>query len=114
MNILELNNLEQHLADHSDDKTLILLSSEGCHHCDEFETYLESIMEYVEGITMYRVNVTPETMPIFGPPVVPSIVGFEQSQRVLEGAGFPEEDTSVVLNLLTQWVNDEGFQYSAG
>ena len=113
MNNQTIQNLETYLGEQGTNKTLVLLSSEGCHHCQDFKVYLESIQSEFSELTLIEVLVTVEDKPLFGPPVLPSIVGFEDSQRVLEGAGFPE-DTSVVYNLLQSWVNDEGFQYSAG
>lgn len=113
MNNVLISDLSSHLTSRGENKTLVLLSSEGCSHCAEFKTYLESIESTFSGIEFVEVLVTVETKPLFGPPVLPSIVGFESSQRVLEGAGFPE-DTSIVDNLLQSWVNGAGFQYSAG
>jgi len=113
MNNIVISNLSTHLSSRGENKTLVLLSSEGCHHCAEFKTYLESIESTFSDIQFIEVLTTIETKPLFGPPVIPSIIGFENSQRVLEGAGFPE-DTSVVNNLLQAWIDGEGFQYSAG
>ena len=113
MNSQTIGNLETYLGQQGTSKTLVLLSAEGCHHCQDFKTYLESVESDFSAVTFVEVMVTVETKPLFGPPVLPSIVGFEDSQRVLEGAGFPE-DTSVVYNLLQSWVDGAGFQYSAG
>lgn len=110
---IEINNLQSYLAENEDNKTLVLLSSEGCHHCGEFKTFLEGQEESFPDLTFVEVLVDIDTKPLFGPPVIPSIVGFEMSQRVLEGAGMPD-NLQAATDLLQAWVNGEGFQYSAG
>jgi hypothetical protein len=108
-----IENLETYLTERGSNKTLILLSAEDCHACDEFKAHLESVESTFSTIQFVEVEVTIETKPLFGPPVLPSMVGFENSQRVLEGAGMPE-DLTVANNLLQSWVDGAGFQYSAG
>lgn len=108
-----IENLETYLTERGSNKTLILLSAEDCHACAQFKTHLESVESTFSDIVFAEVLVTLETKPLFGPPVLPSIVGFEDSQRVLEGAGMPE-DLTVADNLLQSWVDGAGFQYSAG
>lgn len=108
-----IENLETYLTERGSNKTLILLSAEDCHACAEFKAHLESVESTFSTIQFVEVTVTIETKPLFGPPVLPSIVGFENSQRVLEGAGMPE-DLTVANNLLQSWVDGAGFQYSAG
>ena len=108
-----IENLETYLTERGSNKTLILLSAEDCHACDEFKAHLESVKDTFSTIQFVEVKVTVETKPLFGPPVLPSIVGFENSQRVLEGAGKPE-DLTIADNLLQSWVDGAGFQYSAG
>ena len=108
-----IENLETYIGERGAAKTLILLSADGCQACAEFKVHLESVESTFSTIQFVEVEVTVETTPLFGPPVLPSIVGFENSQRVLEGAGMPE-DLTVANNLIQSWVNGEGFQYSAG
>jgi hypothetical protein len=108
-----IENLEAYLTERGSNKTLILLSAEDCQACAQFKIHLESVESTFSEIVFAEVLVTLETKPLFGPPVLPSIIGFEDSQRVLEGAGMPE-DLTVANNLIQSWVNGEGFQYSAG
>ena len=105
--------LETYLDERGVAKTLVLLTSDGCHVCDEMKAHLESIESKFSTIQFVEVVITIETKPLFGPPVIPSIVGFESSQRVLEGAGLPE-GVAEADNLLQSWVDGGWVPNSAG
>jgi len=108
-----IENLESYLKLRYNKKTAVLLGSEECHHCQELSDYLESIESNFKSIEIIRVNVTQDTHPLFAPPVIPSVIGFQHSVRIVEGAGMPE-NLLVVDNLLQKWEDDLEIQYSAG
>ncbi len=108
-----IENLQAYLKVRGENKTAVLLSNEGCHHCEELRDHLESIESNFKDIEFTEVAITAETHPLFAPPVIPSVIGFEDSIRVLEGSGMPE-NLLVVDNLFKKWESGDGIQYSAG
>ncbi len=115
-----IENLQAYLKVRGENKTAVLLSSEGCHHCEILRNHLESIESNFEDIEFTEVvhstnQQSAEIHPLFlfAPPVLPSIIGFEDSIRILEGAGMPD-NLLVVDNLLKRWESGDGVQYSAG
>ena len=60
-----IENLETYLTERGSNKTLILLSAEDCHACDEFKAHLESVESTFSTIQFVEVEVTIETKPLF-------------------------------------------------
>jgi len=68
----------------SNNKALILLVNEGCAGCASWEALLENANLPVD---IFKLVVTPESLPLMAPPVVPSVIALENGYRVWEALG---------------------------
>ncbi|QPB08541.1 thioredoxin [Vibrio phage Va2] len=76
-----------------DKPVFLLMMNKGCQSCEAMFQIVRDIAEDYEGEAyFFGCNIEAEEMPLFGPPAIPSLVGFVQGSRFFEGVGeAPEE-----------------------
>lgn len=95
--IIDKRNLEQSVKD------IVLLVNPGCAGCSAWEILIESIINNYPDITFSKLEVSSDNLPIFAPPVVPSIIALDNGFRAWEALG-ALDTTGPLETMLDQWV----------
>lgn len=84
-------------------KDIVMLVNPGCAGCGAWETLIEGIVANYSGITFSKLEVAADDLPVFAPPVVPSIIALENGFRMWEALG-ALETTGPFEAMLDEWV----------
>lgn len=70
---------------------IVLLHHEDCQACGEMAALLESIQDNYPTVTFSILDITSADVPLFAPPVIPSILALHCGNRIWEALGtFPD------------------------
>jgi len=89
----------------SPERDLVMLVSEGCAGCGEWEVLVEGLVSIYPTIRFSKLVISPETLPIFAPPVVPSIIGLGCGYREWEAIG-ALHSTGALEVMIDNWIQD--------
>ena len=84
----------------------VMIVNPGCAGCADWELKVEAIVSTYTSINFYKLIATNETLPFCAPPIVPSILGFENGYRMWEALG-AHETTGPFEVMLDDWINGE-------
>jgi hypothetical protein len=68
-------------------KDIVLLVNPSCAGCSAWEALIEGITSNYTNITFSKLEVNADNLPIFAPPVVPSIIALDNGFRSWEALG---------------------------
>jgi hypothetical protein len=86
-------------------RDLVMFYSVGCHHCNSWEEQVETLVSKYPQINFYKLVVTDVTLPICAPPVVPSLVAFDNGYRSWEALG-SLQNTGPLEVMIEEWLAD--------
>ena len=87
---------------------VVLLASTDCAACAEWATKIEALsMNYVDRVDFWRYNIDEsdviDSLPIWAPPVIPSLIGMIDGWRSWEGLG-ALETTDPIEAMIDDWL----------
>jgi len=82
----------------------VMLVNPGCAGCAAWEEAIENIVADYPGINFCKLEADDLTLPLCAPPVVPSILNFENGYRMWEALG-AHETTGPLEVMLDNWLN---------
>lgn len=85
---------------------IVLFGGEGCGACAQMEELVEGIKDNYPTITFSRLNVTAEDLPLFAPPVIPSLLALHNGVRIWEALGTISNLDSFD-DTITRWLNNQ-------
>lgn len=84
----------------------VMIVNPECAGCADWESQIEGIVATYQNINFHKLIATDETLPVCAPPVVPSILGFENGYRMWEALG-AHETTGPFEVMLDDWMNGQ-------
>jgi len=87
---------------------IVLLHHEDCQACGEMATLLETIQDNYPTVTFSKLDITSADVPLFAPPVIPSILALHNGSRIWEALGTfsnPERLETTIQDWLVHRVN---------
>lgn len=84
-------------------KDIVMLVNPSCAGCAAWETLIEGITANYSDITFSKLEVGADDLPVFAPPVVPSIIALDNGFRVWEALG-ALDTTGPLEAMLDDWV----------
>jgi hypothetical protein len=90
--------MDNAFSDKDDTPRLVIMNLEGCHHCELLKKAIlaEDILSQLEAVAELYELVIDDKIPLFAPPVMPSVVCFKYGVRVWEGLGYPDTIQAMV------------------
>lgn len=85
---------------------IVLLHHADCTACGDIEGQLEGISANYPTVTFSKLDVTSDDIPLFAPPVLPSILALHNGTRIWEALG-TFSDTTNLETTITKWLNFE-------
>ena len=84
-------------------RDLVMFYSIGCSFCNSWEEQVEQLVSKYPQINFFKIVVTDVTLPICAPPVVPSLVAFENGYRAWEALG-SLQNTGPLEVMINEWL----------
>lgn len=96
---------EQLLNKRNDENSwdIVMLHHPECGACVEWETLVEGIVDKYPTITFSRLVVNSDNIPLFAPPVLPSIIALHNGTRLWECLGSLSATTNLE-NAIDEWL----------
>lgn len=83
---------------------VVVLHHSECSACVDMVTQLETIEDNYPTVTFSKLDITSSDIPLFAPPVIPSIIALHNGTRIWEALGtFP--NTTKIEETITDWLN---------
>lgn len=82
---------------------IVILHHAGCTACVEWETMIEGIVSKYPNVTFSKLDVTSDDLPLFAPPVLPSILALHNGTRIWECLG-AMPDTTKLETRIDEWL----------
>ena len=83
---------------------IVLLHHSECTACGDIEGQLEGIAGNYPTVTFSKLDVTSDDIPLFAPPVLPSILALHNGTRIWEALGTFSNTTNLETTI-TNWLN---------
>lgn len=84
-------------------KDLVMFYSVGCTLCNYWEEQVEQLISKYPQINFVKLVITDVTLPICAPPVVPSLVAFDNGYRTWEALG-SLQNTGPLEVMIDEWI----------
>lgn len=96
---------EQLLNKRNDENSwdIVVLYNRDCTVCEDWEALIETMSSNYASINFSRLEVTAEDIPIFAPPLVPSIIALHNGTRLWELIGV-YDTTELLEHIIDEWL----------
>ena len=96
---------EQILNKRNDENSwdIVVLYNKDCTVCEDWETLIDTMSSKYGTINFSRLEVTAEDIPIFAPPLVPSIIALHNGTRLWELIGV-YDTTELLERIIDDWL----------
>ena len=96
---------EQLLNKRNDENSwdIVMLTHEDCGACADWETLVDGIKDNYSTITFSKLVVSNNDIPLFAPPILPSIIALHNGSRLWESLGSMTTTTNLE-NMIDEWL----------